>query len=187
MRAILLGPPGAGKGTQAARLAERFGIPAISTGDIFRANVKGGTELGKQAQEYMNAGELVPDSVTNAMVRDRLSQPDVAAGFLLDGYPRNPEQAVELDSMLDALGQRLDAAIELTADPDEVTARLLNRAKVEGRADDTEDVIRTRLGVYATSTAPLTAFYDGRGLLVQVDGLGAIDEVTDRLVAALPA
>jgi len=187
MRAILLGPPGAGKGTQAARLAERFGIPAISTGDIFRANVKGSTELGQQAQHFMNAGELVPDSVTNAMVRDRLSQPDVAAGFLLDGYPRNPEQAVELDVMLAGLGEHLDAAIELTADVDEVTARLLKRAQIEGRADDTEDVIRKRLAVYATATAPLTAFYDGRGLLVQVDGLGAIDEVTDRLVAALPS
>jgi adenylate kinase len=186
MRAILLGPPGAGKGTQAARLAERYGIPAISTGDIFRANVKGGTELGKQAQEFMNAGQLVPDSVTNAMVRDRLAQPDAAAGFLLDGYPRNPDQAVELDAMLAELDTRLDAAVELTADVDAVTARLLKRAQIEGRADDTEDVIRTRLDVYATSTAPLTAFYAGRGLLVQVDGLGEIDEVTNRLVSALP-
>jgi len=185
MRAILLGPPGAGKGTQAARLAERYGIPAISTGDIFRANVKGGTELGKQAQQFMDAGQLVPDTVTNAMVGDRLSQPDAAAGFLLDGYPRNPEQAVELDAMLSGLDTSLDAAIELTADFDEVTTRLLKRAQIEGRADDTEDVIRTRLDVYATSTAPLTAFYAGKGLLVQVDGLGEIDEVTDRLVAAL--
>lgn len=185
MRAILLGPPGAGKGTQAARLAEHYGIPAISTGDIFRANVKGGTELGLQAQGFMNAGQLVPDSVTNAMVRDRLSQPDAVDGFLLDGYPRNPDQAVELDVMLGALGQHLDAAVELTADFDEVTKRLLKRAQIEGRADDTEDVIRTRLAVYAESTAPLTAFYDGHGLLVQVDGLGEIDEVTDRLLAAL--
>jgi len=185
MRAILLGPPGAGKGTQAARLAERYQIPAISTGDIFRANVKGGTDLGKQAQEFMSAGQLVPDSVTNAMVADRLSQPDAAAGFLLDGYPRNTEQAVELDAMLTALDTHLDKAIELTADFDEVTARLLKRAQIEGRADDTEDVIRTRLEVYATSTAPLTAFYAGRGLLVQVDGLGEIDEVTDRIIAAL--
>ena len=185
MRAILLGPPGAGKGTQAARLAERFEIPAISTGDIFRANVKGGTELGRQAQEFMNAGELVPDSVTNAMVRDRLAQPDAAAGFLLDGYPRNPDQAVELDSVLAEHGTTLDVAIELTADFDEVTARLLKRAEIEGRADDTEDVIRTRLEVYATSTAPLTAFYSGKGLLVQVDGLGEIDEVTERIIAAL--
>ncbi len=185
MRTILLGPPGAGKGTQAARLATHFGIPAISTGDIFRANVKGGTELGKQVQEIMHAGGLVPDSVTNAMVRDRLSQPDAAAGFLLDGYPRNPDQAVELDAMLAALDVSLDAVVELTADMDEVTKRILKRASIEGRADDTEDVIRTRLEVYAEQTAPLTAFYDGRGLLVQVDGLGEIDEVTARIIAAL--
>ncbi|WP_062383882.1 adenylate kinase [Demequina iriomotensis] len=185
MRAVLLGPPGAGKGTQAARLTERFGVPAISTGDIFRANVKGGTELGRKAQEYMNAGQLVPDEVTNAMVRARLAEDDAAQGFLLDGYPRNPEQAVELDSMLADLGVVLDVAIEITADFDVVTERLLKRAEIEGRADDTEPVIRKRLEVYSTSTAPLTAFYAGKGLLVQVDGLGEIDEVTDRLVAAV--
>lgn len=185
MRAILLGPPGAGKGTQAARLATHFGIPAISTGDIFRANATGGTELGKQAQEFMSVGQLVPDSVTNGMVADRLSQPDAGAGFILDGYPRKTEQAVELDAMLTALGSHLDVAIELTADFDVVTERLLKRAQIEGRADDTEEVIRTRLEVYATSTAPLTAFYGGRGLLVQVEGLGEIDEVTARIIAAL--
>lgn len=185
MRAVLLGPPGAGKGTQAARLSEHFSVPAISTGDIFRANVKGGTALGVKAQEYMNAGALVPDEVTNAMVRARLGEDDAADGFLLDGYPRNPEQAVELDSMLSDLGVELDVAIEITADTDEVTARLLKRAEIEGRSDDTEPVIRKRLEVYATSTAPLTAFYAGRGLLVQVDGLGEIDEVTARLVAAV--
>ena len=185
MRAILLGPPGAGKGTQAARLAERFGIPAISTGDIFRANVKGGTELGLRAQEFMNAGALVPDEVTNLMVRDRLAQDDAAGGFLLDGYPRNPEQAIELDEMLAASGVSLDVAIEITADPAVVTERLLKRAQIEGRADDTAEVISTRLEVYAASTAPLTAFYAGKGLLVQVDGIGEVDEVTDRLVAAL--
>jgi len=185
MRAILLGPPGAGKGTQAARLSAHFEIPAISTGDIFRANAKGGTELGLQVQEFMNAGQLVPDSVTNLMVADRLAQPDAAAGFLLDGYPRKTEQAVELDAMLTALGSHLDVAVELTADFDVVTERLLKRAQIEGRADDTEDVIRTRLEVYAQSTAPLTAFYAGRGLLVQVDGLGEVDEVTERIIAAL--
>ena len=185
MRAVLLGPPGAGKGTQAVRLTERYGVPAISTGDIFRANVKGGTALGLKAQEYMSAGQLVPDEVTNAMVRDRLGQDDAAAGFLLDGYPRNPEQAVELDSMLAGLGVTLDAAIEITADFDVVTERLLKRAEIEGRADDTEPVIRKRLEVYAASTAPLTAFYAGRGILVQVDGLGEIDEVTARLIAAI--
>ena len=185
MRAILLGPPGAGKGTQAARLSERYGVPAISTGDIFRANVKGGTPLGLKAQEYMNAGQLVPDEVTNAMVRDRLAQDDARGGFLLDGYPRNPEQAIELDGMLEDLGVALDVAIEITADFDAVTERLLKRAEIEGRSDDTEPVIRKRLDVYATSTAPLTAFYSGKGLLVQVDGLGEIDEVTERLVAAV--
>ncbi|WP_296666534.1 adenylate kinase [Demequina sp.] len=187
MRAVLLGPPGAGKGTQAARLSVRLGVPAISTGDIFRVNVKGGTALGLTAREFMDAGHLVPDEVTNAMVRDRLAQDDAAEGFLLDGYPRNPEQAVELDSMLAELGSGLDVAIEITANFDVVTDRLLKRAQVEGRADDTEPVIRKRLDVYANSTAPLTAFYAGRGLLVQVDGLGGIDEVTDRLVAAVAA
>ncbi|WP_084124467.1 adenylate kinase [Demequina sp. NBRC 110054] len=187
MRAVLLGPPGAGKGTQAARLAEQWQIPAISTGDIFRANVKGQTELGRKAQEYMNAGALVPDEITNAMVRDRLAQDDVANGFLLDGYPRNPDQAVELDSMLSDLGVELDSAIEITADAELVIERLLKRAEIEGRADDTEPVIRKRLEVYATSTAPLTAFYAGRGLLVQVDGIGEVAEVTSRIVGAVEA
>ena len=185
MRTVLLGPPGAGKGTQAARLAERYGVPAISTGDIFRANVKGETALGRKAQEYMSAGALVPDEITNAMVRDRLAQDDVADGFLLDGYPRNPEQAVELDTMLSDLGVTRDVAIEITADSDAVTERLLKRAEIEGRADDTEPVIRKRLEVYATQTAPLTAFYEGRGVLVQVDGLGEVGDVTDRIVAAV--
>lgn len=187
MRAVLLGPPGAGKGTQGARLAEREGVPAISTGDIFRANVKGNTELGRKAQDYMSAGALVPDEVTNAMVRDRLSQDDARAGFLLDGYPRNPEQAVELDTMLGDLGVVLDAAIEITADVDEVTKRLLKRAQLEGREDDTEPVIRKRLEVYSASTAALTAYYQGHGLLVQVDGMGDMDDVTARLVAAVEA
>ncbi|MEX0913805.1 MAG: adenylate kinase [Demequina sp.] len=185
MRAVLLGPPGAGKGTQAARLSEHYGIPAISTGDIFRANVKGETALGKSAKSYMDAGELVPDEVTNAMVVDRLDQDDVADGFLLDGYPRNPDQAVVLDGMLRDGGTALDVALEITANEDEVTDRLLKRAEIEGRADDTEDVIRKRLEVYRKSTAPLTAYYDGRGLLVQVDGLGEMDEVTERIVAAI--
>ena len=187
MRTVLLGPPGAGKGTQAQRLAERFGIPAISTGDIFRANVGEKTELGLEAKEYMDAGLLVPDSVTNAMVRDRLTQPDVKAGFLLDGYPRTPDQARELDAMLAAMGVSLDVVLEITADVEEVTRRLLIRAQIEGRSDDTEPVIRRRLEVYADSTAPLTDFYRGRGLLAQVDGLGDIDEVSERLVAAIDA
>jgi adenylate kinase len=166
-------------------LAERYSVPSISTGDIFRANVKGETPLGKKAQEYMSAGALVPDEVTNAMVRDRLSQADVAEGFLLDGYPRNPEQAIELDGMLANLGVELDAVLEITADVAEVTARLLSRSALEGRANDTEDVIRKRLEVYAESTAPLTAFYEARGVLVRVDGMGDVDSVTARIVDAL--
>ncbi len=187
MRLVFIGPPGAGKGTQAARLTEQYSVPAISTGDIFRANVKGQTALGKKAQEFMSAGALVPDEVTNAMVKDRLGQDDVVEGFLLDGYPRNPEQAVELDGMLAELGVGLDAVLEITADTHEVTRRLLNRARLEGRDDDTEDVIRRRLEVYTDSTAPLTAFYDARGLLVRVDGIGDVDDVTSRIVAALDA
>lgn len=187
MRSVLLGPPGAGKGTQATRLAEKWGVPTISTGDIFRSNVQGGTELGRRAQEYMSAGALVPDEVTNAMVRDRLAQDDVADGFLLDGYPRNPDQAVELDTMLSELGAKLDVAIELTVDPDAVTERLLKRAEIEGRSDDTEPVIRKRLEVYAKQTAPVAAYYDGRGLLVQVDGMSEIDAVTEAILAAVAA
>ena len=187
MRLVLLGPPGAGKGTQAARLAERYGIPAISTGDIFRANIKGQTELGKKVQEYTSVGALVPDEITNAMVRDRLSSDDVAEGFLLDGYPRNPDQAVVLETMLGEFGVGLDAVVEITADSDEVTRRLLKRAEIEGREDDTEDVIRERLKVYAQSTAPLTAFYHGQERLLQVDGLGEVDDVTSRIVDALDA
>ncbi len=185
MRAVLLGPPGAGKGTQAARLAEGFQVPAISTGDIFRANVGQGTELGLEAKEYMDAGLLVPDSVTNAMVRDRLMQDDAGEGFLLDGYPRTVDQARELDAMLVEMGVSLDVVLEITADVDEVTSRLLKRAAIEGRSDDTEPVIRQRLEVYAESTAPLTSFYRDRGVLVQVDGIGEIDEVTSRLVEAV--
>ena len=186
-RFLLIGPPGAGKGTQAARLAESYGIPAISTGDIFRYNVKNETELGKLAKSFMDRGEYVPDSVTNDLVRDRLNMDDAAAGFLLDGYPRTADQVNELDSILDEQGKSLDAVILLTADTDEVVRRLLNRAIEQGRADDTEDVIRRRLEVYEAETAPLTSVYAGRGLVIMVDGLGAIDEVTDRIVEALNA
>ena len=186
-RFLLIGPPGAGKGTQAARLAESYGIPAISTGDIFRYNVKNETELGKLAKSFMDRGEYVPDSVTNDLVRDRLNMDDAADGFLLDGYPRTADQVNELDSILDEHGKSLDAVILLTADTDEVVRRLLNRAIEQGRADDTEEVIRRRLEVYEAETAPLTSIYAGRGLVIMVDGLGAIDEVTDRIVEALNA
>ena len=182
-RLVLLGPPGAGKGTQAARLAERLGVPAISTGDIFRANIKGGTELGKKVQAITASGALVPDELTNDLVRDRLAQDDVVEGFLLDGYPRNVAQVAALDEIL---GDRaVDLAVEITADPDVVVGRLLKRAEIEGREDDTEDVIRHRLDVYAEQTAPISAVYAERGLLVQVDGIGEVDEVTERLVAAI--
>lgn len=186
-RLILLGPPGAGKGTQAEKIGERLAIPAISTGDIFRANVADRTELGQTAQRYMDAGEYVPDEVTNAMVADRLSQDDAREGFLLDGYPRTEPQVAELDRMLADAGVSLDAVVELTADNDEVVARLLGRAQEQGRADDTESVIRRRLEVYAEQTEPLVRIYRERGLLIEVDGLGEIDEVTERLLTALEA
>ncbi|WP_238994382.1 adenylate kinase [Actinomyces sp. 565] len=184
-RMVILGPPGAGKGTQAARICERLDVPAISTGDIFRANVAGGTELGRQAKEYMDAGEYVPDSVTNAMVADRLAADDAAAGFLLDGYPRTEAQVHELDAMLAAAGIALDVVLEITADAEVVVQRLLGRAAEQGRADDTEPVIRRRLEVYAEQTEPLAALYEQRGLLVRVDGVGELDQVTDRIMAAL--
>ncbi|OFR49463.1 adenylate kinase [Actinomyces sp. HMSC075C01] len=182
---VLLGPPGAGKGTQAARIAERLNIPAISTGDIFRANVAGATELGTQAKAYMDKGEYVPDSITNAMVADRIAQADCENGFLLDGYPRTTAQVGELDSMLKAAGLALDVVVEITADAEAVVARLLKRAGEQGRADDTEPVIRRRLEVYAESTAPLADLYAERDLLVQVDGMGEIDVVTGRIMEAL--
>ncbi|WP_255491637.1 MULTISPECIES: adenylate kinase [unclassified Actinotalea] len=184
-RLVIMGPQGAGKGTQAARLAERLGVPAISTGDIFRANIKGGTELGVLAQSYTARGELVPDSVTNDMVRDRLAQEDVREGFILDGYPRNAAQVAELDAILAESGLALDAVVELAADRDELLARLAKRAAIEGREDDTPESIARRLDIYAEQTAPLTSAYETRGLLVRVDGIGGIDEVTERLVAAL--
>lgn len=186
-RFLLIGPPGAGKGTQAARLAEAYGIPAISTGDIFRFNVKNETELGKLAKSFMDRGEYVPDSVTNDLVRDRLSHEDAQAGFLLDGYPRTSDQVNELDDILADQGRTLDAVIQLTAETDEVVRRLLNRAIEQGRTDDTEEVIRRRLEIYEAETAPLTSVYAGRGLVVMVDGLGAIDEVTERIREALDA
>jgi adenylate kinase len=186
-RFLLIGPPGAGKGTQAARLAESYGIPAISTGDIFRFNVKNETELGKLAKSFMDRGEYVPDSVTNDLVRDRLSMDDAHSGFLLDGYPRTADQVSELDSILDGQDKSLDAVILLTADTDEIVRRLLNRAIEQGRTDDTEGVIRHRLEVYEAETAPLTSVYASRGLVIMVDGLGAIDEVTGRIVEALDA
>ena len=187
IRLLLIGAPGAGKGTQAEKLAEAFQIPAISTGDIFRHNVKNETELGKQAKAFMDRGEYVPDSLTNALVRDRLSHADAVEGFLLDGYPRTADQVVELDDILAAQGNKLDVVVQLTADTDEVVRRLLNRAIEQGRADDTEDVIRRRLEVYEEQTAPLTSTYAARGLVAMIDGLGEVAEVTGRILEALEA
>jgi adenylate kinase len=185
MRLLIVGPPGAGKGTQAKRLAAHYGIPAISTGDIFRRNVAEGTPLGQQVDAIMQSGGYVPDSLTNELVRDRLAQPDAEVGFLLDGYPRTKAQVEELDAMLAASGHRLEHVVELTVDRDEVVRRLLARAATEGRADDTEEVIRKRQEIYTDETAPLIAIYAARGLVVDVDGLGEVDEVADRIVAAL--
>lgn len=184
-RLLLIGPPGAGKGTQASRLASAFGVPAISTGDIFRANVANATELGLKVKAIMDAGEYVPDDITNAIVADRLREPDAVNGFLLDGYPRTPEQVAELDRVLAAEHEPLNAVVQLDADPEEVVARLLKRAAEQGRADDTEDVIRHRMSVYEQQTAPLIDLFAQRGLLVKVDALGSVDDVTQRILTAL--
>jgi len=185
MRLIIMGPPGAGKGTQAKFIAEHFKIPAISTGDIFRANVSEGTELGIEAKRYMDAGEYVPDEVTNLMVRNRIDEPDAVSGFLLDGYPRTVAQVEELDGMIRFSGHALDAVVCLTVDQDEIVARLLQRAQVEGRADDTEDVIRRRQEVYLEQTDPLIEVYRSRGIVHEIDGLGEVSEVTARIFEAL--
>ncbi|MDO5741016.1 MAG: adenylate kinase [Ornithinimicrobium sp.] len=185
MRLIMLGPPGAGKGTQAALLSARRGIPAISTGDIFRANIKNETPLGRQVKEITASGGYVTDEITNQIVRDRLEQPDAVDGFLLDGYPRTPGQVDALDAMLGEAGHTIDAVIELTVDTDVVVARLLVRAQEQGRADDTEEVVRERMKLYTEETAPLAAVYADRGLLHQVDGMGTVHEVTARVEQAL--
>jgi adenylate kinase len=179
MRIVLVGPPGAGKGTQAGRLSERLGAPHISTGDLFRDNMKNGTELGQEAQRYVDAGDLVPDEVTVAMVKDRLAQPDAAQGFLLDGFPRNTSQADELKKVLADLDQRLDAVLLFEVNDEELIGRLTAR----GRSDDTEDVIRNRQEVYRRETAPLIEYY--RDILVTVDAMGSMDDVTNRAMDAL--
>lgn len=184
-RLLIVGPPGAGKGTQAARLAERFGIPAIATGDIFRENIKNQTPLGVEVKAIVDAGDYVPDSLTNALITSRLTEDDAAEGFLLDGYPRTTEQIAFLDGLLAERGQGLDAVIQLVADQDEVVARLLRRAAEQGRTDDTEETIRHRQEVYARETAPLIPVFRERGILVEVDGLGDIDEVSERIASAL--
>ena len=181
----MMGPPGAGKGTQAQVVADHFGIPAISTGDIFRANVTRGTELGVEAKRYMDKGEYVPDEVTNKMVRKRIDEPDADPGFLLDGYPRTLAQVEELDGMIAFTGHSLDAAVVLTVDPEELVQRLLQRAHTEGRADDTEAVIRRRQELYTEQTEPLIEVYRDRGILIEVDGMGEVEDVTQRIFDAL--
>ena len=182
-----MGPPGAGKGTQAIKIAEHYGIPAISTGDIFRALQTADTPLARQVRAIMESGGYVSDEITNEIVADRLAQPDCASGFLLDGYPRTLQQVQTLDDHLAEAERLIDAVISLLADTEEVVARLLRRAAIDGRADDNEETIRVRLQVYADQTAPLLEVYRSRGLLVEVNGLGDIDEVSDRVFTALDA
>ncbi|MGV8883685.1 MAG: adenylate kinase [Rhodoglobus sp.] len=186
-RLLIVGPPGAGKGTQAARLTARYGIPAIATGDIFRENIRNQTPLGVEVKAIVDAGDYVPNSLTNALVTARLEEPDARGGFLLDGYPRTVDQIEYLDELLAGKGQALDAVIQLLADKDEVVTRLTKRAHEQGRADDTEEAIRHRQDVFARETAPLIPVFRERGLLIEVDGLGEIDEVSDRIAAALDA
>jgi len=186
-RLIIVGPPGAGKGTQAGRIAEGFGVPAVSTGDIFRKNVSEGTPLGVQAKAIMDAGDYVPDELTNELVKSRLAEPDAEQGFLLDGYPRTVGQVAYLDGLLAEQGTGIDAVVQLVADQDALVERLLKRAEDQGRSDDNEETIRRRQEVYTEQTAPIVAAYAERGLVVDVDGLGGVDEVGDRIQAALTA
>lgn len=186
-RLLIVGPPGAGKGTQSVRLTSEFGIPAIATGDIFRANIKNQTELGLKVSAIINAGDYVPDSLTNDLVASRLKEADCGPGFLLDGYPRTVDQLRFLDELLASDGTSLDAVIQLVADENELVSRLLKRAHEEGRSDDTAETIRHRQGLYQRETAPIIAVYKERGLVVEIDALGAVDDVADRITAALAA
>jgi adenylate kinase len=187
MRIVLLGPPGAGKGTQAARVACRFSAPHIATGDIFRANVASGTELGRVAQEYMDRGDLVPDEVVIAMVMERLAEDDCAGGFVLDGFPRTVNQAEALDRRLAGLGTPLEAALSFDVTEEELLRRLAGRAAAQHRADDAEQTIRHRLEVFAIKTRPLIDYYRHRRLLNMVDGVGRVEEVTGRILSGLPS
>ncbi|MGX5696884.1 adenylate kinase [Agromyces soli] len=184
-RFLIVGPQGSGKGTQGVLVAEAFGVPQVATGDIFRANVAGGTELGKRVQAIIEAGDLVPDELTSALVADRLSQSDAAEGFLLDGYPRNRGQVDDLDAFLAGRGEALDAVIELEVPREESIARIHQRAVEQGRSDDTEEVIANRLAIYERETAPILDVYRARDLVLRVDGVGTLDEVTSRIFEGL--
>lgn len=186
-RLLIVGPQGSGKGTQGVRIAEAFGIPVVSTGDIFRANIKAGTELGQQVTAILEAGDLVPDELTSAIVRDRLSQDDAAQGFLLDGYPRNTHQVEHLDAFLGDRGESLDAVILLDVPRDESIARLALRATEQGRTDDTPEAIAHRLDIYEHETAPILSVYGPRGIVDTIDGVGSLDDITERIFGALDA
>lgn len=186
-RLLIVGPQGSGKGTQGIRIAEAFGVPAISTGDVFRAAVADGSELGSQVKAIIEAGDLVPDELTSAVVRERLSQPDAEGGFLLDGYPRNVAQVMHLDEFLEGRDEQLDAVILLDVPREESISRIALRAQEQGRTDDTEEVIANRLAIYERETAPILGVYDARDIVDRVDGVGTLDEITERIVSALEA
>ena len=186
-RLLIVGPQGSGKGTQGVRIAAAFGIPAVSTGDVFRGAVAEGSDLGLQVKAIIEAGDLVSDELTSAVVRDRLSQTDASAGFLLDGYPRNVAQVMHLDEFLEGIDESLDAVIELEVPREESIARLSRRAAEQGRSDDTEEVIANRLAIYERETAPILDVYRARGIVDRIDGVGSLDEITARIIAALEA
>ncbi|WP_156760195.1 adenylate kinase [Microbacterium karelineae] len=186
-RLLIVGPQGSGKGTQGVRVAEAYGVPVVSTGDIFRANIKNGTELGQKVKAITDAGDLVPDDVTGEIVADRLSQDDAAQGFLLDGYPRNAAQVEYLDAFLAGRDAALDAVILLDVPRDESIARITERANIEGRSDDTEEAVAKRLDIYESETAPIIDTYEARGIVDRIDGVGSLDEITERILAALDA
>ena len=186
-RLLIVGPQGSGKGTQGVRIAEAYGIPVVSTGDVFRANIKAGSELGQRVQQIVEQGRLVPDELTSEIVRDRLAQPDAADGFLLDGYPRNLGQVAHLDDFLASRDESLAAVIELRVPRDESIARLGLRAAQEGRSDDTDEIIAHRLDIYENETAPILDVYGERGIVDAIDGVGTLDEITGRIFAALEA
>lgn len=186
-RLLIVGPQGSGKGTQGVRIAEAYGIPVVSTGDVFRANIKAGSELGQRVQQIVEQGRLVPDELTSEIVRDRLAQPDATNGFLLDGYPRNLGQVAHLDDFLTSRDESLDAVIELRVPRDESIARLGLRAAQEGRSDDTDEIIAHRLDIYENETAPILDVYGERGIVDAIDGVGTLDQITDRIFAALEA